>query len=179
MALALHSPADDPDDGERAMTAALYQPRELEAELRRAVAAELDAIVRRVLDDHMARTVPAADSDRVEALVRDALRNIAFPEALAGSSLARGTGVAQRAESVRDLLREAARHCFGDSPSERLLRDVFTRGHLQTTTTHEQAASELHLSRATYFRRLRVATSRVCAYLAAERASLRRAGVSI
>ena len=144
----------------------------LEAAVRSAVADEVDAIVRRVVAAHL-RTGSVAEPTpaELEGLVREAVRNLEIPAALAHSPLARGAGVRQRAESVRSLLRDAAEHAFGDSPCERGLQAVFIHGHLRPAATHEQAASELHLSRATYFRRLRSATDRVCAYLAAERSA--------
>jgi hypothetical protein len=43
---------------------------------------------------------------------------------------------------------------------------VLIRGYLEPAPSHEQAAMDLALSRAAYFRRLRVAAERVAAYLA-------------
>jgi hypothetical protein len=102
-------------------------------------------------------------------LVRDALRNFHVPHALAASRLARGDGPEQRAESVRALLRAAADAAFGDSHNERLLKRVLTLGYLERSPTHpshEQVAHDLALSRAAYFRRLRVAADRVADHLA-------------
>jgi hypothetical protein len=99
-------------------------------------------------------------------LVRDALRNFHVPHALAASRLARGDTPEQRAESVRELLRGAADAAFGDSHNERLLRRVLTLGYLETSLSHEQVALDLALSRAAYFRRLRVAADRVADHLA-------------
>jgi hypothetical protein len=67
---------------------------------------------------------------------------------------------------VRGLLRDAAEHAFGDSQNEQLLRRVLTRGYLEPGPGHEQAASDLALSRAAYFRRLRIAADRVADHLA-------------
>jgi AAA ATPase domain len=100
-------------------------------------------------------------------VVRDALRCLHVPAELARSPLARGYGLAQRAASVRTLIREAAEHAFGDSHDERLLRRVLVRGYLDPAPSHELAAAELHVSRATYFRRLKVASERVTAYVTA------------
>jgi predicted DNA-binding protein (UPF0251 family) len=58
-------------------------------------------------------------------------------------------------------LREAAEHAFGETENEKLLRRVLIRGYLEPRPSHEQAADELSLSRAAYFRRLRVAAKRV------------------
>jgi hypothetical protein len=104
---------------------------------------------------------PPVDGDAV----RDALRSFHMPHELAGSPLARGATPEQRAESVRELLRDAAGRAFGESPNEKLLRQVLTRGYLEPGPGHEQAAVELALSRATYFRRLRTAADRVADHL--------------
>lgn len=95
--------------------------------------------------------------------VREALRNLGVPHKLAESPLATGATIEQRAASVRSLLEEAAGRAFGDTANERLLRDVLVRGYLDPAASHEQAADELALSRAAYFRRLRVAAERVAA----------------
>jgi predicted ATPase len=123
---------------------------------------------------HAARTGPPWIADTIGAAgslgpdaVRDALRCLHVPSELARSPLARGDGIAQRAASVRRLIREAAEHAFGDSHDERLLRRVLVRGYLDPAPSHELAAAELHVSRATYFRRLKVASERVTAYVTA------------
>jgi hypothetical protein len=102
------------------------------------------------------------------AAVRDALRDFALPHKLAASPLAQGATVEERAESVRELLREAAEIAFGDTPDERLLRDVLVRGYIDAAASHEQAADELNVSRSTYFRRLKAAAERVGEHLAGE-----------
>jgi AAA ATPase-like protein len=99
--------------------------------------------------------------------VREALRNFRVPHELARSSLASGETPEQRAESVRTLLRDAAERAFGDNENEKLLRRVLVRGYLEPAPSHEQAAIDLSLSRAAYFRRLRAAAERVAEYLAA------------
>jgi hypothetical protein len=113
---------------------------------------------------------PPAAADPVSAAsvdaVRDALRNFRVPRELARSPLARGATVQERAESVRQLLRQAADEAFGDSETERLLRSVLFAGYIEPLRSHEAAASALCLSRAAYFRRLRTAVSRVAEHLA-------------
>ena len=99
--------------------------------------------------------------------VRAALRNLDRPDELARNPLATGSGTDERAESVREALRGAVDSTFGEGPDERLLHAVMTHGYLEPATTHEQAADLLHVSRATYFRKLRVATQRLCDGLAA------------
>jgi hypothetical protein len=99
-------------------------------------------------------------------LVREALRNLGVPHALAQSPLASGQGVAERAASVRALIAEAAGHAFGDTHGERLLAEVLVRGYLEPAGGHEQAAAELHMSRSAYFRRLRTASERIASCLA-------------
>jgi AAA ATPase domain len=99
--------------------------------------------------------------------VREALRNFRVPHELARSPLASGETPDERAESVRDLLRDAAERAFGDNENEKLLRRVLIRGYIEPAPSHEQAAIDLSLSRAAYFRRLRAAAERVAEYLAA------------
>lgn len=99
--------------------------------------------------------------------VRRALRSLDQPSELATNPLAAVTGGPDPAEAVRDLLVRAASDAFGSGPEEGLLRDVLVRGYLDHSTSHEAAAVELHLSRATYFRRLRQATDRVCDFVLA------------
>ncbi|MBB4664012.1 AAA family ATPase [Conexibacter arvalis] len=98
--------------------------------------------------------------------VREALRNLGVPHKLADSPLARGETLEQRAASVRALLTETAARAFGDTPNEQLLRRVLERGYLDPASSHEQAADELALSRAAYFRRLRTAAERLVEVLA-------------
>jgi hypothetical protein len=66
---------------------------------------------------------------------------------------------------VRALLRGAAASAFGDSHNEQLLKQVLTQGYLDPGPSHEQVALALSLSRAAYFRRLRVAADRVADHL--------------
>lgn len=99
--------------------------------------------------------------------VRAALRSLGVPHDLARSQLAHGNTPQERAESVRVLLRRAAEHAFGDAPNERLLHDVLIRGYFEPAASHELAAQELNLSRATYFRRLKAAAERLGDYVAA------------
>ncbi|HEX3618428.1 MAG TPA: ATP-binding protein [Solirubrobacteraceae bacterium] len=101
-------------------------------------------------------------------VVRDALRNFRLPHELARSPLATGTSPEERAESVRELLRRAAERGFGDTDNERLLQRVLIHGYFDSVPSHEQAALDLSLSRAAYFRRLRVAVERVAATVASD-----------
>lgn len=98
--------------------------------------------------------------------VRDALRNLGLPHKLAESPLASGMTQEERAASVRALLEQTAARAFGETPNERLLERVLVRGYLEPAASHEQAADELALSRAAYFRRLRAAAERVAALIA-------------
>ncbi len=102
--------------------------------------------------------------------VREALRNFRVPHELARSPLASGEGLEERAESVRVILRDAADRAFGDNENEKLLRRVLIRGYIEPAPSHEQAAIDLSLSRAAYFRRLRAAAERVAEYLTERRA---------
>jgi hypothetical protein len=96
-------------------------------------------------------------------VVREALRNFRLPHELARSPLATGTSPEERAESVRELLRRTAEQAFGDTDNERLLQRVLVHGYFDSVPSHEQAALDLSLSRAAYFRRLRVAVERMIA----------------
>ncbi len=109
--------------------------------------------------------IPTRQQD-VSELVRDALRSYHRPTALAANPLADGATIEQRHESVRRLLRQAIDSAFGDSDNERLLRATIEHGYLDRTGSHESTARRLHLSRATYFRRLSRATDRVATYVA-------------
>jgi hypothetical protein len=103
-------------------------------------------------------------------VVRDALRSLDHPLELAASALARGTTTEARATSVRAEIEDAVVNAFGDSADEQLLRRVIQRGYLDPSGSHEVAADELHVSRATYFRRLRTASQRVADFLIARHA---------
>jgi hypothetical protein len=103
---------------------------------------------------------PAIDS----GAVREAMRSFHDVTTLADSSLAKGETRSQRAEHVRALLRDGL-DSFGSSPHERLLRATLERGYLDPEASHERATQELHMSRSTYFRRLREATERLAAQL--------------
>jgi hypothetical protein len=103
--------------------------------------------------------------------VREALRNFRVPHELARSPLAKGGTTEERAEFVRRLLREAAERAFGDNENEKLLQRVLIRGYIEPAASHEQAALDLSLSRAAYFRRLRAAAERVAEYIAAAETS--------
>ncbi len=100
--------------------------------------------------------------------VREALKNFRVPRDLARSPLAVGDSVAERAESVRQLIRQAAQEAFGDSENEKLLHSVLVAGYLEPMRSHEEAANKLLLSRAAYFRRLRTAVERLAEHLAEE-----------
>jgi hypothetical protein len=106
------------------------------------------------------------------ATVRQALRDFRVPRELARSALATGSTVAERAESVRSLLRTAAEQAFGDSESEKLLYSVLMAGYLEPLRSHEEAASKLCLSRAAYFRRLKTAVEQLAEHMAADPQSL-------
>jgi hypothetical protein len=99
--------------------------------------------------------------------VRELLKNFRVPRELARSPLARGSSVAERAESVRHLVRSAAAEAFGDSETEKLLYSVLVAGYLEPLRSHEEAAARLCMSRAAYFRRLRTAVERLAEQMAA------------
>jgi hypothetical protein len=107
---------------------------------------------------------PHAPTIDVE-FVRQALRDLSVPSRLAASELASGDGLEERAESVRALLADATEHAFGETADELLSRRVLIRGYLDPAPSHELAAKELNLSRAAYFRRLKMAVVRIAAHL--------------
>jgi len=135
-----------------------YGPAGLIDHLRHAVYSELG-----LLPPAPPPPVPAVDLDAV----REVLKNFRVPRELARSPLARGSTVQERAESVRRLVRDAARQAFGDSETEKLMHSVLVYGYLDPLRSHEEAASRLCLSRAAYFRRLRTAVERLAEHLAA------------
>ncbi len=110
--------------------------------------------------------LPAPGAPCAPADVRAALRALHRPATLATSPLARGATPQERAATLRARLEAAIEHAFGEAREDRALRDVLVRSYLRPAATHELAAHELHLSRATYFRRLRDATTRVAEHLA-------------
>jgi predicted DNA-binding protein (UPF0251 family) len=64
---------------------------------------------------------------------------------------------------------------FGAGPDETLLREIAFAAYANRTAAHEDVAFTLHISRATYFRRLRQATERICDYLVAAATAQARA----
>ncbi|ADB51313.1 ATP-binding protein [Conexibacter woesei] len=132
-----------------------------------AVAAEPAAAAGASAAGTVAAAGPAAPAGAVGVEeVREALRNLGVPHKLADSPLATGSTLEERAASVRAVLESAAARAFGDTPNEQLLRRVLVRGYLDAAASHEQAADELALSRAAYFRRLKAAAERVAALVA-------------
>lgn len=130
--------------------------------------AQRDLVYRELgLESPVAKEPPAADPASVLEAVRDALRKLDLPHELARNPLARGTGMEERAASVRQVITDATENAFGRADAEQQLRRVLVRGYLDPAPSHELAAEELSLSRAAYFRRLRTATERVAEYIAA------------
>lgn len=107
--------------------------------------------------------------------VRQALRDLDRPSRLAVGPLAEAVGGSDPAAAVRTLLVRAADQAFGAGAEEQLMRDLVRRAYVDHQTSHEDAAHELHVSRTTYFRRLRQATARVADYALASLAAQGRA----
>jgi hypothetical protein len=97
--------------------------------------------------------------------VREALRVWDDPTRLSQTSLAHGSTVVERSESVRRLLSEGLDRAFGDNAADRPLREVLEAGYFERSAGHDATARALHLSRAAYFRRLREATERLAAHV--------------
>jgi hypothetical protein len=118
-------------------------------------------------DKRPSGVAPSVTHDSVKALARHLDR----PLELASSPLAKGSTPDERAESVRELFREAVDGAFGESADEQLLRTIAERGCLTRSVGHEALADELNVSRATYFRRLRQASERLADFIVAKVAS--------
>ena len=103
-----------------------------------------------------------------DEVVREALRNLQLPHRLAAGELASGEGTERRAASVRELLEDAADRAFGTTEDERLLRDVLMRAYFDPAPSLEAAADELHMSRSSFFRRLKTAVARLAEVVRAE-----------
>jgi hypothetical protein len=102
--------------------------------------------------------------------VRQALRELDTPALVGRGPLAPATGtVEERAAAVRARIEQAVDEEFGDSAEDRELRTALVRAYLDPAASSEQAAAELHLSRAAYLRKLRAAVARVAAHIATER----------
>ena len=114
-----------------------------------------------------ASAAPARGATITSDVVRQGLRDLDRPSALAVSPLAALSRGGDPAAEVRALLVAATVDAFGNGLEETLLRQVVDRAYVNHSTSHEQAAHELHLSRATYFRRLRQVTDRVADYVVA------------
>ncbi|MHB8659783.1 MAG: AAA family ATPase [Solirubrobacteraceae bacterium] len=119
----------------------------------------------------LARPPSRAPSPTLTAAVREVLRNLDRPQVLAGSELATGTSLAERAASVRTLIDEALEQAYSDSAGEQLTRKALIVGYVKPAPSHELAAKQLSLSRAAYFRRLKRGTEQLAEYIAAKRAS--------
>ncbi|MBN8868388.1 MAG: AAA family ATPase [Solirubrobacterales bacterium] len=122
------------------------------------------ATVRSLIDRDAGVMRPGGpDRSEVETALRDALRRFHNPAALAQNPLARGEP-SRRANGLRHEIEVALERIFGDSRQEILLRETIRRGYLDAEGGHDAAAHSLHLSRSTYFRRLREATDRLIDY---------------
>jgi hypothetical protein len=122
--------------------------------------------VRDVIRAEAGAPAPAEAERRDEDLQRaalDAVRDYTRPSALAANPLA-GDGVT--VGELRAAVTRAVARAFGETPDDRLLRQVVELADLDETVNHDQAMARLAVSRATYFRRLRQARERVAAALA-------------
>ena len=83
-------------------------------------------------------------------------------------AVASGEGTERRAASVRELPEDAADRAFGTTEDERLLREVLIRAYFDPAPSLEAAAGELHMSRSSFFRRLKTAVARLAEFVRAE-----------
>jgi hypothetical protein len=104
--------------------------------------------------------VPTAGARWDADTVRAALRDLRSPARLAQSPIASGTSVPERARRARERLDRALERAFGPGVDDALCREVLRRSYWDGAT-HEQTADAVHLSRASYFRRLREAVDRL------------------
>ena len=111
-----------------------------------------DGIVAAMRDE--ARAAWSATALVTSADVRDALREVGEP-----------LGAGRSPYAAR--LPEVMAHAFGQGPEARLLRSVVELGYLDPEAGHVHAMRELHLSRTTYFRRLREAVALMAEWLSA------------
>jgi hypothetical protein len=112
--------------------------------------------------------------------VRDALRGYDSRAATpTGPSSASGGEHDARSASLHARIDAAMDCAFGSSEQERRLRQVLIRAYIDPAPTHEQAASELNLSRSAYFRQLRAAVERIASQLGAPSARSKTAAEPI
>jgi hypothetical protein len=102
-----------------------------------------------------------------EDQVRDALRALRQPARLVGSPFTPdGLEAEEQRREVRARLTAAADSAFGNASEERLLRAVLDNAYLEEGEEPGEGPRLLSVSRATYYRRLRTATERLCRQLA-------------
>jgi hypothetical protein len=104
------------------------------------------------------------------AAVHGALRVLDEAQRLATCELASvlldpGGNVAERADELRRRIERAVVAAFCRGADDELLGRLVTLAFVTPIGGHDPAARSLHLSRATYFRRLRVAEERLADYL--------------
>ncbi|HEX8102906.1 MAG TPA: ATP-binding protein [Solirubrobacteraceae bacterium] len=100
--------------------------------------------------------------------IRQALRDLDRPSRLAVNPLASVMPGRQPAVAVRAALATAVTGAFGAGSEEALLRDIVDRAYVHPSGAgHEAAARSLHVSRATYFRRLGQASDRIADHVLA------------
>lgn len=110
------------------------------------------------------RPVPAMARPAFEAAVRQALRDLHRPTALARSPLAAAAGVDGDGDGLAELLAEAARSLRSHPRDEKLYR-ALDRTYFRPAPTQERAAELLGLPSSTYRRHLAQGISRVVGYL--------------
>jgi len=106
--------------------------------------------------------------------VREALRDLNEPVRLANATLAAvidepATTSDERAARISAWLRAATDQAFGPSDEEQLRRQIIELTFWAPSGNHTATARALHLSRATYFRRLSEASQRLAVWLSDHR----------
>lgn len=125
--------------------------------------------VHRLVHEAIGLPTPTPAPTSLAETVDLVLRHFHDDGILATSALGRGSSTASRAAAARATVFDAVDRAFGDDERDRLLHDVLHRGYLVPGASHASAARVLHMSRATYFRRLRSARERLVAALEHDR----------
>jgi hypothetical protein len=167
LARRLELPADEAGLAGSTLMGGPAARRELHAVARTALRAQarLTAAAEGRAADRDPATVQARAA-ALRAVAEQAVRDYAFHARLATSPLGRDLAPDVRVAGIRALIDGAVDRTFGDGHADLALREVLRAGYLEPSTQHERAAYELHLSRSTYYRKLRAALDRVAGHVA-------------
>ncbi len=119
------------------------------------------AAIHRLVHESLGLPPPKTEPPSLTEVIDHVLRSFDDDAALAMSPLGRGSTPAAKASGARATVLDAVDRAFGTTERDALLRLVLERGYFAPDANHGVAARSLHLSRATYFRRLRDARARL------------------